>query len=82
MSRTISEKDTARLKRTILENTTELVRLNRRIKDALPERGNPEGRRKWEQACAEWHARYTGLAFPAGNKAGSVGNCFLRRARR
>jgi hypothetical protein len=62
----ITEKDTARLKRTILENTTELVRLHRRVHEALPGRGNLQGRRKWEQACAEWHARYTGLAFPGG----------------
>jgi hypothetical protein len=54
------------VKRTILENTAELVQLNRRIEEALPERSSPEGRRKHEQACAEWHARYTGLAFPGG----------------
>jgi hypothetical protein len=62
----ISEKDTARLKRTILENTTELVRLYGRIKATLPDRKDPVGRRKWEQACAEFHARYTALAFPGG----------------
>jgi hypothetical protein len=66
MGGTINEKDTARLKRTILENTTELVRLNRRIEEALPERGTPKGRKKHEQACAEFHARYTELAFPGG----------------
>jgi hypothetical protein len=66
MNRTISEQDTARLKRTILENTTELVRLNRRIEEALPERSSLQGRKKHEQACAEFHARYSGLAFPGG----------------
>jgi hypothetical protein len=65
MSRTISEKDTARLKRTILENAAELVCLHRRVHETLPERRNPAGRRKWEQACKEWHARYKRLAFPS-----------------
>jgi hypothetical protein len=62
----ISEKDTARLKRTILESTTELVRLHRRVHETVRERGNPEGRKKWEKSCEEWHARYNGLAFPGG----------------
>jgi hypothetical protein len=62
----ISEKDTARLKRTILENTAEIVRLDRRVEEALVDRNNPAGRKRHEQACAEFHARYTGLAFPGG----------------
>jgi hypothetical protein len=67
MPRAISDKDTARLKRQILENTTEIVRLHARIKQTLPFRGtSPAKRREWEQACAEFHQRYAGLAFPGG----------------
>jgi hypothetical protein len=67
MARAISDKDTARLKRQILENTAEIVRLNARIKETLPDRGtSPAKRREWEQACAEFHQRYAGLAFPGG----------------
>jgi hypothetical protein len=67
MARALSDKDTARLKRQILENTAEIVRLNARIKETLPDRGtSPAKRREWEQACAEFHQRYAGLAFPGG----------------
>ena len=67
MARTLSEKNTAHLKRQILEGTAEIVRLKARIKETLRERGNsPAKRRDWEQACAEFHQHYTGLAFPGG----------------
>jgi hypothetical protein len=67
MARAISEKDTARLKRQILENSTEIVRLKARIKETLRERTKtPAKRAEWEQACAEFHQRYAGLAFPGG----------------
>jgi hypothetical protein len=67
MARSISDGDTARLKRQILENTTEIVRLRARIKETLPDRGtSPAKRREWEQACKQFHERYAGLAFPGG----------------
>jgi hypothetical protein len=67
MPRAMSDTDTARLKRQILENTTEIGRLNARIKETLPDRGtSPAKRREWEQACAEVHQRYAGLALPGG----------------
>ncbi len=67
MPRAPSDKDTARLKRQILEGTAEIVRLNVRIKETLPDRGkSPAQRREWEQACKEFHERYAGLAFPGG----------------
>ncbi len=67
MARAITDKDTARLKRQILENTGEIVRLNTRIKEAIRDRGkSPEKRREHEQACAEFHQRFAGLAFPGG----------------
>jgi hypothetical protein len=68
MAREINNKDTARLKRQILEGTTEIVRLNARIKETLRDRGkSPAQRREWEQSRAEFHERYTGLAFPGGH---------------
>jgi hypothetical protein len=67
MPRALSDKDTARLKRQILENTTEIVRLKARIKETLRDRGKSLAKRlEWEQACAEFHQRYAGLAFPGG----------------
>jgi hypothetical protein len=43
------------------------VRLHSRIHETLADRAtNPVKRREWEQACAEFHARYAGLAFPGG----------------
>jgi hypothetical protein len=67
MPRALSDKDTARLKRQILENTTAIVRLKARIKETLRDRGKSLAKRlEWEQACAEFHQRYAGLAFPGG----------------
>jgi hypothetical protein len=51
----------------IRENAAEIVRLHSRIHETLTQRSkNPEKRLEWEQACAEFHARYEGLAFPGG----------------
>jgi hypothetical protein len=62
------EIDTARLKRIILENSAEIVRLNARIKETYRARAtNPTKRAAWEQARAEFHKRYLGLAFPGGH---------------
>lgn len=62
-----TEMDSESLKRLILENASEIVRLHSRIHEALPDRDKkPAGRREWEQACAEFHTRYNTLAFPGG----------------
>jgi hypothetical protein len=75
MPRALSDKDTARLKRQILENTAEIIRLKARIKKSFRDRGkSPAKRHEWEQACAEFHARYDGLAFPSGYQGGGVLN--------
>jgi len=67
MARAISDKDTARLKRQILENTTEIVRLNARITETRRYREkSPAKRLEFEQACAEFHQRFAELAFPGG----------------
>jgi hypothetical protein len=68
----MSDKDTARLKRQILENTTEIVRLHSRVHETYARRSDsPERMREWEEACAEMHARYDGLAFPGAYQRGN-----------
>jgi hypothetical protein len=55
------------IKERIRENAAEIVRLHSRIRETVKYRTkSPEKRREWEQACAEFHARYEGLAFPGG----------------
>jgi len=54
--------------RSVIErNASEISRLHARIHETvkLRDRGAAE-RREWEQACAEFHARYDELAFPGG----------------
>jgi len=52
---------------TIAKNAQEITRLHRRIRDTFRHRGDDEtARQRWEQACAEFHARYNVLAFPEG----------------
>ena len=59
--------DSDRLKQEILENAAEIVRLHSRIHETVLDRAkNSAKRREWEQACAEFHTRYGGLAFPGG----------------
>jgi len=59
--------DSERLKQKIREGEAEIAGLHSRIHETLPQRGkSPEARREWEQACAEFHARYDELAFPGG----------------
>jgi hypothetical protein len=59
--------DSGHLKQRIRENEAEIVRLHSRIHMTFAHRPkNPDKRREWEQACAEFHARYDGLAFPGG----------------
>jgi len=59
--------DTERLKEKIRKNAEEIVRLHSRIRETVLRRGKSSKERKeWEEACAEFHARYSGLAFPGG----------------
>jgi hypothetical protein len=45
----------------------EIVRLNSRIKETYAQRSkSSEKMQEWKQACAEFHSRYAGLAFPGG----------------
>jgi len=56
--------DSDRMKRRICENAAEIVRLHSRIHETLAQRSkSSERKREWELACAEFHARYEGLAF-------------------
>jgi hypothetical protein len=58
-----------RIKQQLRENAAEIVRLNLRIKETYAQRSkSSEKMREWKQACAEFHARYAGLAFPGGGK--------------
>ena len=55
------------LKQRINESAAEIVRLHARIHSTLSDRNkNPDKRREWEKACAEFHARYDRLAFSGG----------------
>ena len=55
------------MKERIHENAAEIVRLHSRIHETVKYRTKSPGkRREWEQACAEFHARYEELAFPGG----------------
>jgi len=59
--------DSERVKERIRENAAEIVRLHSRIHETLAQRSNSaEKKREWKQACAEFDARYEGLAFPGG----------------
>ncbi len=54
--------------RSLIErNASELLRLHARVHETVKLRGrSPAEKRVWEQACAEFHARYDELAFPGG----------------
>lgn len=56
-----------RIKRQIRENAAEIMRLKTRIHETYAQRSkSAEKMLEWKQACAEFHARYAGLAFPGG----------------
>jgi hypothetical protein len=58
---------TAQTKDQMLRNAAEIVRLHNRIHETLKERSTSDaGRSAWQRACAEFHARYSQLAFPGG----------------
>lgn len=59
--------DTAGLKREILANAEEVVRLHSRIHETFKARGTSRAAHDaWAEACKEFHARYDNLAFPGG----------------
>jgi hypothetical protein len=67
--------DSACAKEMILRNAKGIVHLHSRIRETFTLRSqSAEARRKWEQACAEFHARYDGLAFPGGYQGGGALN--------
>lgn len=68
-----------RTKERIRENAAEIGRLRSRIHETYAHRAkSPEKRREWQQACAEFHARYDGLAFPGGYQGGGALNRISR----
>ena len=84
------DRESDRLKKRIIENAAEIVRLHARIRETLADREeNSVKRREWEEACKDFPARYDALAFPGGYggaldrissgdpKAIEVGICFL-----
>jgi hypothetical protein len=59
--------DSERIKEQIRKNAVEIVRLNARIRDTVRHRDESAKKRlEWKQACAEFHTRYSNLAFPGG----------------
>jgi len=64
----------ANFKRLISENSAEIARLHSRIHETVRFRGRSEqDRKQWQDACAEFHARYDALAFPGGYEAALSG---------
>jgi hypothetical protein len=62
------------IKRTIAANAAEIARLHARIHETVRYRGKSEKEREaWQEACAEFHARYDALALPGGYGAGLAG---------
>ena len=56
-----------RLKEHMLENGAKITSLQSRISETVKLRDkSPEGLREWKDACAEFHRRYSTLAFPGG----------------
>lgn len=65
--------DSERLRQRIRENAAEIVRLHSRIHETFVHRSkSAEKRHEWEQACAEFHARFDKLAFPGGYQGGGA----------
>jgi hypothetical protein len=57
------------LKKLMDENAAEITRLQRRVHETVLRRGvDAPGRIEWQNACAEFHARYNDLAFPGGSE--------------
>jgi hypothetical protein len=65
--------DSELIKERIRENAAEITRLHSRIDETYSHRSeSAEKRHEWEQACAEFHARYDRLAFPTGYQGGGA----------
>ena len=59
--------DSDRFRHKIREDAAEIVRLHSRVHETFSARDHsPEERAEWEEACAQFHARYDTLAFPGG----------------
>lgn len=59
--------DSERIRERIRENATEIVRLHSRAQETERHRQeSPTKRLEWEKARAEFHGRYSQLAFPGG----------------
>jgi hypothetical protein len=59
--------DSDRIKEKIRENAAEIGRLHSRIHETVRHRHEgPKERLAWERVCAEFHKRYSTLAFPGG----------------
>src|SRR5215469_12391104 len=62
--------DSDRLRRAILENAKEIVRLHTLVHETFRHRNqSPRKRAEWQQAAAEFRRRYDTLAFPGGYDA-------------
>jgi hypothetical protein len=62
-----------RIREQIRKNAIEIARLHSRINETVARRPeSSERKREWEDACAEFHARYDKLAFPTGYKGGGA----------
>jgi hypothetical protein len=58
-----------RIKLLIEENSAEIARLNRRIRETFTTRDvSPKKKEEWSRACEVLHRRYDELAFPGGYK--------------
>jgi len=65
--------DTEELKRLIVANAAEIVRLHARVHETERHRSDgTRARAEWTAACAEFHARYNDLAFPGGYHGASA----------
>jgi hypothetical protein len=49
-----------------------ITEMHARIHETFKKRNTPQGRRTWEDACAEFHSSYEALAFPGGYETGLV----------
>lgn len=60
-----------RLRKQMIENSTEINRLHSRIHETFKTRGQSEdAHREWSNACEEFHSRYNQLCLPGGWDSG------------
>jgi hypothetical protein len=59
--------DAERIRQTIVRNAAEISQLHRRTRETFAIRNQGSAAHEaWERACAAFHQRYDGLAFPGG----------------